>query len=170
MKFLTSNESKDTNYCSSISVEWFPPPRNFQDYAVNPWGTNQVRWDWYLADFSCTMFTCSNVLVSFLQFPCHCIWSIVQIILFVVISCIFIFFLLIEKKKKKKISRIILYIESRLKLHKICKRSIIMYRNWDSYFVFLLLNCIKKVRANSIPKNYHRNAWCVCRVCHLLIL
>lgn len=49
-------------------------------------------------------FTCSNVLVSFLQFPCHCIWSIVQIILFVVISYIFnillINWLLRERKRK----------------------------------------------------------------------
>lgn len=125
-------------------------------------------------------FTCSNVLVSFLQFPCHCIWSIVQIILSVVISCILIFFLLIDFKKKRKITYHTLYWKYCTKLHKICKRYIyiyissIMYRNWyllsNSYFVFLLLNCIKKVRANSIPKNYHRNVWCVCRIYHLLIL
>lgn len=112
-------------------------------------------------------------------FECSCFFSSVSMSLYMIhctdhfIRCNFMYLYILFinwKKKKKKISRIILYIESRLKLHKICKRSIIMYRNWDSYFVFLLLNCIKKVRANSIPKNYHRNAWCVCRVYHLLIL
>lgn len=116
-------------------------------YAVSPWGTNQVRWDWYLADFFVY-----NVHV----FECSCFFSSVSISLYMIhctdhfIRCnfmyLYILFInwLLKKKKEKNITYHTLCYESRLKLDKICKRSIIMYRNWDSYFVFLLLNCIRR--------------------------
>lgn len=103
VKFLTSNESKDTDYCSSISVEWFPP-RNFQDYIK--WvleEQNQVRWDWYLADFSCTIhvFECSCFFssISMSLYMIHCTDHFIRCN-FIYLNILLINWLLRERKRK----------------------------------------------------------------------
>lgn len=72
----------------------------------------------------------------------------------------------LKRKKKKNISRIISFI-LKMDCTKFVKRYIssIIYRNWGSYFVFLLLNCIKKSKSKQHSKRL--SSQCVMRVSYL---